>query len=99
MSISQNAIESITMLIDYSAELEDQKAKLESENADLKHDNKILLDIVAAAFAWADLDENSTMDESILIADRLSQAVNNLKMDSSSELLERLKNLPEKTKK
>ena len=99
MSISQNAIESITMLIDYSAELEDQKTKLESENADLKHDNKILLDIVAAAFAWADLDENSTMDEAILITDRLSQAVINLKMDSSLELLERLKNLPEKPKK
>ena len=29
MSISQNAIESITMLIDYSAELEDQKTKLD----------------------------------------------------------------------
>ena len=99
MSISQNAIESITMLIDYSAELEDQKTKLESENADLKYDNKILLDIVAAAFAWADLDENSTMDEAILITDRLSQAVINLKMDSSLELLERLKNLPEKPKK
>jgi hypothetical protein len=72
-----SVVEITTKLLDYSNRLEKDKTDL--------------MEVVLAACAWSDLNHgNPSMDEAIVVADRLEQAVANLRIGCSVELLKEL---------
>ena len=79
MGTVENAIEVLQKLHKYSHKLEDE--------------NTILLEVVKAAIAWSNTNRDSksiSMDDPILVADNLEQAIANLKTVSSVDLLKKL---------
>ena len=79
MSEVENAIEVLKKLVKYNHKLEE--------------DNAILLEVARAASAWSDVNHDSkdvSMDEAILVADKLEQSITNLKVACSVGLLKKL---------